>query len=182
MMGDASGPFGEAGMLRVVLEPMRRRHLRAVVAIAEKDVHLPWSADVFRRELEQGDRRRYVVARHDGRVVGYGGLLLTIPEAEAHITTIGVDPAKRGRSIGRQILVHLAEAAIEHCADALTLEVRPSNEPAMALYRRFGFAPEGVRKDYYADVGEDALILWLREIQSEAFAERLATLRTLTPT
>lgn len=175
MMGGASEPSGEAGMLRVVLEPMRRRHLRAVAAIAEQDVHLPWPADVFRRELEQGDRRRYVVARHNGRVVGYGGLLLTIPGAEAHITTIGVDPVERGRSIGRQILVHLAEAAIEQGADALTLEVRPSNEPAMALYRRFGFAPEGVRKGYYADVGEDALILWAREIQGEAFQHRLSS-------
>jgi ribosomal-protein-alanine N-acetyltransferase len=160
----------------VSIEPMRRRDLRVVEALASGDLHPPWSADVFRRELAQGEQRSYVVAWLDGTIVGYAGLLLTVPGAEAHITIIAVAAPHRGHGVARRLLLHLARTAIERGADALTLEVRPSNEPAMALYRRFGFAPEGVRKGYYAAAGEDALILWARDIQDAAYAERLARL------
>jgi ribosomal-protein-alanine N-acetyltransferase len=162
--------------LGVEIVAMERSHLRVVAELAKIDLHPPWSIDTFRRELEQGERRCYVVARSGRRIVGFAGLLLTVPGAEAHITIIGVTPDERGRGVGRQLLAHLAAVAIERGADALTLEVRPTNEPAMALYRRFGFAPEGVRKGYYADVEEDALILWARDIQGATFLQRLGGL------
>ncbi len=157
----------------IELSPMRRRHLRAVAAIAAHDVHQPWSIDVFRREIEQGHRRAYIVAHRGRRLVGFGGLLLTGTGGEAHITTVAVDPAERGQGIGTRIVLHLARVGIERGASDLTLEVRPSNEHALALYRRFGFAPAGVRKGYYADLGEDALILWAHDTAEPAYAQRL---------
>ena len=71
-------------------------------------------------------------------------------------------------------MLDLARRAITRGSDSITLEVRASNKAALALYRRFGFAPSGVRKDYYKDPTEDALVLWAREIDSPAYAERLA--------
>lgn len=168
-------PRGPASV-GVVIEPMRRAHARAGASIVADGMSPPWSADVFRRELAQGDRRCYVVARTGRQIAGVAGLLLTIPGAEAHVTVIAVDPDRRGQGIGRMLLAHLAGVAIERGADAMTLEVRPSNEPAMALYRRFGFAPEGVRRNYYELEGEDALILWARDILSDAYATRLRSL------
>jgi ribosomal-protein-alanine N-acetyltransferase len=71
-------------------------------------------------------------------------------------------------------MLDLARRAIARGSDSITLEVRASNKAALALYRRFGFAPTGVRKDYYKDPTEDALVLWAHEIDSPAYAERLA--------
>ena len=71
-------------------------------------------------------------------------------------------------------MLELVRRAIGRGSDSITLEVRASNKAALALYRRFGFAPSGVRKDYYKDPTEDALVLWAHEIDSPAYAERLA--------
>jgi ribosomal-protein-alanine N-acetyltransferase len=71
-------------------------------------------------------------------------------------------------------MLDLARRAIARGSDSITLEVRASNKAALALYRRFGFAPTGVRKDYYKDPTEDALVLWVHDIDSPAYTERLA--------
>jgi ribosomal-protein-alanine N-acetyltransferase len=161
-----------------VIEPMRRRHLRAVARIEEHSYRRPWSSGVFLSELAQGEGRTYVVATVDGRVVGYGGTMFVLPDA--HITTIAVDPAHRRGGVASRLLVALCRDAVERGATALTLEVRVSNEAAQALYRSFGFAPAGARKAYYpADVdgpAEDALVMWAHDIDQPAFTTRLAAI------
>ena len=92
---------------------------------------------------------------------------------DAHITTIAVDPRWHRNHIGMRLLLVLAREAIEREARSLTLEVRLSNRAAQDLYRRFGFAPVGVRKNYYAETNEDALVMWAHEIQSRGYAEVL---------
>ncbi len=178
----------DAAMRPVVVTTMRRRHLREVLRIEEKTSTTPWSLGLFLAEVRR-DERDYLVALSDGltesrgsasRVVGFAGLLYVF--GEGHITTVAVDPEQQGGRIGTRLMLVLVRRAIEHGADSITLEVRASNTAALALYRRFGFAPSGVRKDYYKDPTEDALVLWAHEIDSPEYAERLARIEVSLPT
>ena len=90
-----------------------------------------------------------------------------------------LDPRLAPNSVNH--FVALSRAAIATGATALTLEVRSSNTVAQELYRRFGFAPAGVRKGYYADTGEDALIMWAHDTDGHAFAERLDAIAKAIP-
>jgi [ribosomal protein S18]-alanine N-acetyltransferase len=134
-------------------------------------VHTAWSVGLFMNELALRSTRLYVVARHRGDVIGFGGVLFSGPDA--HITTLSTDPAFHRRKVATRLLLVLTRAAIERGSQHLTLEVRASNEPAIALYRAFGLAPVGVRKNYYAELKEDALVMWAHEIDQPAYAERL---------
>jgi ribosomal-protein-alanine N-acetyltransferase len=165
--------------LDVVLTPMRRRHLRGVVRIEEGAYPRPWSMALFVSELALRDQRTYLVAKVDGKVVGYGGVMYVLPDA--HITTIAVDEGTRRHAVGTRLLLALARAAVAKGATALTLEVRTSNAGAQELYRRFGFAPAGVRKNYYADSGEDAIVMWAHDIDAPAYSERLDRIAATIP-
>jgi len=92
------------------------------------------------------------------------------------VNNIAVDPTWQGRSLGSAILLDLVRVALERGARHLTLEVRVGNDPAIALYRRFGMAPVGVRPNYYPETNEDALIMWVRDIDSELYDQRLAAI------
>jgi ribosomal-protein-alanine N-acetyltransferase len=161
-----------AGSDGVVIAPMRRRHLKSVVAIEQQVFPTPWSLSLYLSELAMGSNRSYVVALGPGsEVVGYAGLMLAV--GEGHVTTIGVSPRWQRRGIGRRLLFELATTARSRGAEDLTLEVRVTNTGAQALYHEFGFAPAGIRKNYYAEVNEDALVMWAHEIQSEEYGRRL---------
>jgi ribosomal-protein-alanine N-acetyltransferase len=155
----------------VQLTPMRRRDLRAVLRIEQQVYPRPWTFTLYMSELNMRSSRHYVVARVDGRVVGYAGLLLA--GDEAHVTTIAVDPARQRGGVGTRLLLHQARVARARSARHLTLEVRASNAPAQRLYRRFGFTAAGVRKNYYAEVNEDGIVMWAHDIDAGAYAERL---------
>jgi len=154
---------------------LRRMHHRDVAAVAtlERVVYpQPWSARTFYDELALANRR-YIVAEDDGVVVGYAGLLLV--EEDAHITTLAVDPAARRLRVGTRLMIELVDRALSAGARHLTLEVRVSNSAARSLYERFGFAPVGVRKNYYRD--EDALVMWATDIDDDEYASRVETIR-----
>ncbi len=123
--------------MRIV--PLRRRHLPTVVQIEEANYPRPWTSTVFLSEFAQRRSRRYTVATIGPLVVGFSGLMVV--EEDGHITTLTVDPAWHRRSIGTVLLLDQARAAPALGVRHLTLEVRASNAPAQALYRRFGFAP-----------------------------------------
>jgi ribosomal-protein-alanine N-acetyltransferase len=144
------------------------------VATLERDIYpQPWSARVFFDELGHANRT-YVVAAEHGDVLGYGGFMLV--ESDAHITTLGVAPGHRRRRLGTRILLALVERAIGRGARHLTLEVRATNTDAQLLYERFGFAPVGKRKGYYA--GEDAIVMWALDVDAEEYGTRLAGIRS----
>ncbi|HUC36036.1 MAG TPA: ribosomal protein S18-alanine N-acetyltransferase [Acidimicrobiales bacterium] len=173
---DGDGPAGGHERAEDVLEavrilPLRRRHLRPVVRIEEDVYPRPWSASLFLSEMAQRTSRRYTVAVIGPMVVGYSGLMVV--GDEGHVTTLTVDTGWQQRGIGTLLLLDLARAAPELGVRHLTLEVRVGNAPAQVVYRRFGFAPVGVRKNYYAETGEDAIVMWARDIDSAAYAERL---------
>jgi ribosomal-protein-alanine N-acetyltransferase len=158
--------------LTVQILPMRRRHLRSVLRIEEKVYPRPWSHSLFLSELALRVTRSYFVARIGRDVVGYAGLLLS--HEDGHVTTIAVDPAWHRHGIGSRLMLTLAREALARDARNLTLEVRLSNESAQMLYRRFGFGPVGVRKNYYQETNEDALVMWVHEIDSPGYQARLA--------
>jgi [ribosomal protein S18]-alanine N-acetyltransferase len=169
--GGSAGP-GVAGAVRLM--PLRRRHLRAVVRIEEEAYPRPWSAALFLSELAQRTSRRYTVAGIGPIVVGYTGLMVV--GDEGHVTTLTVDPAWHRRGIGTVLLLDLARAAPGLGVRHLTLEVRVGNVGARELYHRFGFAPVGVRKNYYSETGEDAIVMWARDVDAGDYAERLAAI------
>jgi ribosomal-protein-alanine N-acetyltransferase len=155
---------------------MRRRHLRSVVHIEEECYPRPWSGALFLSELAQRSTRRYTVASIGPMVVGYSGLMVV--GEEGHVTTLTVDPSWHRRGIGTALLLDLARAAAGRGVRHLTLEVRTGNTGAQALYGSFGFAPVGVRRNYYPETGEDAIVMWANDIDTDDYARRLAAIES----
>jgi ribosomal-protein-alanine N-acetyltransferase len=173
----AAEPDVEA--LTVAIQPMRRRHVRSVLRIEQQVYPRPWSSSLFLSELALRATRAYYVARVGRELVGYAGLMMTLDEG--HVTTIAVDPRRHRSKIGTRLLLVLARDAIARGATALTLEVRMSNTAAQDMYRRFGFEPVGVRKNYYQEVNEDALVMWANDVDQPAYAELLASIERTIP-
>lgn len=152
--------------------PMRRRHLRAVLRIEAQVYPRPWTLGLYLNELALPEHRRiYLVARSGGTVVGHAGLMFA--HTDGHVTTIAVDPSWQRRGIGAHLLLALVRDAIVQGATDLTLEVRASNRAAQALYERFGFRDAGVRKGYYQEDGEDAIVMWADDVAGDAYRDRL---------
>jgi [ribosomal protein S18]-alanine N-acetyltransferase len=156
------------------LEKLKRRDLRYILPIEAAAFPEPWSATVFNSELALREGRLYRGAWDGERMAGYIGFMIV--DDEAHITTIATAADYQRQGVATTLLLDgistLMPVGIKH----LTLEVAAGNEPAQSLYRRFGFAPVGVRKRYYQVTGEDALIMWAYDIDSPEYAERLRTL------
>jgi len=157
--------------LEVSIEAMRSRHLRAVRAIDAMVYPRPWSLALYQQELARGPSRVYRVARVDGTIVGYGGLMIV--RTDGHVTSVATDPEWGGHGIGTRLMLALSRGAVLAECEALTLEVRVSNDVAQALYRKFGFAPAGIRKRYYTDTKEDALIMWATDVHEPEYLARL---------
>jgi ribosomal-protein-alanine N-acetyltransferase len=150
---------------------MRRRHLRGVMAIERQVYPRPWSPNLFLSEMSDMRNRTYLVARMVKDIVGYGGIMSY--GDEAHITTIAVDPVHHRRKIGTRLMFELVGEGIRLGARAVSLEVRMSNLGAQGLYRRFGFRPVGVRKGYYQETGEDALVMWADDVRTREYRAML---------
>jgi ribosomal-protein-alanine N-acetyltransferase len=149
---------------------MESRDIDAVASLEIEVYPQPWSTNVFREELALANRRYVVAEDRSGSIVGYAGLLLV--EDDAHVTTLAVDPQVRRRRLGSRLMLALVAASLAAHARHLTLEVRMSNLSARRLYERFGFAPVGIRKNYYRD--EDALVMWAIDIDTEEYEQRVA--------
>lgn len=163
----------------VVLWPMRRRHLRAVLALEESISPQPWSLGLFLGELKMPTSRKYLVALRGGEVIGYIGSLWSGPEA--HITTVTVSETSRRRGVAQLMMMRLLMSLVDQGVEDVTLEVRSSNVGAQRLYHKFGFAPEGIRPGYYPAVPnqapkEDAVIMWARGIHTDAFQRRFRSI------
>ncbi len=139
------------------IEDMSLDDIPAVHEIERRSFSTPWPPHAFREELTGNRLARYIVARAGDSVAGYAGLWVVVDEG--HITTFGVHPAWRRQGIGKRMLLHLADLTAELGGQRMTLEVRVSNEPAKALYAQFGFGPAGIRRAYYTDDGEDAIVM-----------------------
>ena len=148
-------------MNTLTIAPMSpERDLDAVVAIARESFPNPWTRTMFQRELDLGSvSRAYVLRTAAGELAAFCTCWLIVDEL--HINTIAVHPEHRGRGYARRLLEHIVAEAIPLGARRATLEVRRSNVVAIGLYEAMGFRTESVRREYYHDPVDDALILWL---------------------
>ncbi|MFQ5966588.1 MAG: ribosomal protein S18-alanine N-acetyltransferase [Acidimicrobiia bacterium] len=151
---------------------MRRSDLAAAMKIERAVYPEPWPERVFSEELGGADRS-YIVAEDASQLVGYAGFVKL--GEDAHVTTITVTADRHSEGIGTELMLALVDEALAHGAENLTLEVRVSNDRAQALYRRFGLAPVGIRRQYYRS--EDALVMWAEGIDQPSYRERLQRIR-----
>src|SRR5919109_437341 len=146
---------------------MRRRHLKGVMAIERQVYPRPWSPNLFLSEMTEMRNRTYLVAKLGREVVGYGGIMCY--GDEAHVTTIAVDPSHQRKKIGTRLMYELIQDALRLGATAVSLEVRGSNWGAQRMYSRFGFRPVGIRKGYYQETNEDAVVMWTDDIRGPEY-------------
>ncbi|MBT2694074.1 ribosomal protein S18-alanine N-acetyltransferase [Bacillus sp. ISL-55] len=133
--------------------------LDQVMEVEVNSFTIPWSREAFFNELTKNQFAQYLIVEVDQKVVGYCGVWIIIDEA--HITNIALLPEYRGMKLGEALMGKVMELAREMGALRVTLEVRVSNERAQKLYRKFGFEEGAIRKQYYTDNMEDALVMWV---------------------
>jgi ribosomal-protein-alanine N-acetyltransferase len=146
-------------MTDVKIVAMGESHVREVVAIEQAVFGTPWTEDMFRQEIEGAFGSQAFVATLNARVVGYS--IAWFFEKEVHLVNIAVHSAYRKRGVGNHLLNHLIHRALERGMRIVTLEVRASNHSAQTFYRRAHFRPIGIRKRYYSDNREDAVLMVL---------------------
>ncbi|WP_352418326.1 ribosomal protein S18-alanine N-acetyltransferase [Proteiniborus sp.] len=145
-------------MSDVIIREMTEEDVDGVLAIEREVFTTPWSREAFVLEITENQLARYVVAEKDEKIVGYGGLWLILDEG--HITNIAVSSPYRGQGIGNLIVEKLVDICEKRDIKNMTLEVRKSNLIAQSLYKKYDFIDCGVRKGYYSDTKEDAVIMW----------------------
>lgn len=139
------------------LRPMVAADIPAVLEIDRLSFPTPATEQLFRNELTDNQLAHYQVLTHGETIIGYAGFWLIADEV--HVSTIAVHPAERGRGRGEWLLLNLLLLACELAPLLVTLEVRRGNTTAQALYRKYAFEEVGVRRRYYRDTGEDAILM-----------------------
>lgn len=139
-----------------ILRKMTPQDIDEVMRIEQKSFTLPWSRESYLGELKN-NFATYLVCDYEGEVVGYGGIWVVFEEA--HITNVAVDPDFRQFGMGTALMQELEQVARDKKANRILLEVRPSNQAALAMYSNLYYFPSGLRRGYYTDDGEDAIIM-----------------------
>ena len=152
-------------MQKIVIERMTIDDIDNVVNVENNCFTTPWSKDSFVRELVENEIALYLVAKIENIAVGYIGVWRI--QNEGHITNVAVHSDYRGRGIGNMLVSELLSLCKKEGIEAFTLEVRKSNLVAQNLYKKFQFAECGIRRGYYQDTKEDAVIMWRIETQME---------------
>lgn len=188
------------------IELMRLDDIPEVSRLERRCFTNPWPESAYRRELRSPENNYYIVLRHRERlvpasepfaeprgrlsllpllkkqerqtvdpIIGFCGMWILYDES--HITTIGIAPEYRGQGLGELLLLSLFDEALRRDCQWLTLEVRVSNRPAQALYEKYGFTRQGVRRRYYSDNGEDADIMWSASLHNPDYLRQIDELR-----
>lgn len=150
-------------MSDLYITPLKVEHVDSVEVIDRLSFATPWSRESIVREIEGNKFAKYITVMKVDDVIGYAGMWIILDEG--HITNIAVHPEYRGIGAGTILMEGLTCICREDNINSLTLEVRKSNIIAQNLYKKFGFKEEGVRKNYYIDNKEDAIIMWKRGIK-----------------
>jgi ribosomal-protein-alanine N-acetyltransferase len=138
---------------------MKLEDIPNIMVIEHEAFTLPWSETAFRNELTNNHFARYIVMEYEGMSIGYAGMWTILDEA--HVTNIAILEAYRGRKLGERLLDEMMMTASQLEMTRMTLEVRVSNTIAQSLYKKKGFISAGLRKGYYSDNFEDAMIMWV---------------------
>lgn len=153
-------------LVQALVRPMEEKDLETVMKIEHASFPTPWSPHAFYGELRDNDYARYFCLVHENQVIGYMGLWFILEEG--HITNVAIAPEFRGQRLGEFLMRTVMREMFEIGMERMTLEVRSSNLSAQRLYERLGFVTAGVRKGYYSDNREDALIMWVELDSIEA--------------
>ncbi|MGD7045881.1 ribosomal protein S18-alanine N-acetyltransferase [Jeotgalibacillus proteolyticus] len=138
---------------------MTMNDIDAVLTVEQESFSVPWKRVAFENELTVNQFAKYLLLVKDEEVIGYCGLWLIMDEA--HVTNIAILPKLRGQKLGERLMKKVLELAEDAGARTVTLEVRVSNDIARSLYKKLGFLDGGIRKNYYTDNQEDALVMWV---------------------
>ena len=188
------------------IEPMQLDDIPEVSRVERRCFSNPWPESAYRRELRNAEGNHYIVLRRRQKIsaetqsvaeqrgrllllpllrkperrnadpiIGFAGMWILFDES--HVTTIGVAPEFRGQGLGELLLVNLFDAAMRRNGQWLTLEVRVTNRTAQALYEKYGFTRQGIRRHYYSDNGEDADIMWSSSLREPGYREHIERLR-----
>ena len=147
--------MGEEAQATISFRAMTEADIPALVAIEAQSFYDAWNENMLRNEIAN-ELTTYLVMECAGKLVGYAGFWLVAGEAQ--ITRVAVADEERGQGYGTRLTAALVNKAWELGATAMTLEVREGNIPAISLYTRAGFEKIGIRKNYYSDNGENALV------------------------
>lgn len=158
----------------IEIAAMTSEHVDEVMGIDLEVYPSPWSRELWDRELND-PTRTHLVALDDTTTVGHGGIMHVLDEV--HLTTVAVTPGCQGSGVASGIILALLDSVVTAGSRAVTLEVRAANRRAQRLYSRFGFVPAGVRRGYYSDPTDDAVIFWLNELGGVEIADRLDRVR-----
>jgi len=161
-LGVGADPLVAGGPLKFRIRDMVPGDLDGVMAIEEASFPTPWSRGMFGEDLGRPFSRPFVAEGPSGEILGYA--VCWNVAGESHLLNIAVHPESRGRGIGRALVLECIRRGARAGSGLIHLEVRAGNEEAQALYRKLGFEFMGIRKKYYTDTGEDALLL-SREIR-----------------
>lgn len=132
--------------------------IEAIAALEQICFVPPWSKESLMHDLTENELSTYIVAELDGQLIGYVGIWTIVDEG--HINNVAVSPLYRKKQVGSALIAAMLEASEQAGIHRHTLEVRAGNEAAKRLYEKFGFKEAGLRKGYYEDDGEDAVIMW----------------------
>lgn len=142
-----------------MIRKMTLADVEAVFAIEVATFPTPWTLDSFYYEMNENQYAHYLVCEDETGIIGFCGIWLVIDAAQ--ITNVAVVETARGRGLGEAMMLEAMRIAREADMDTMSLEVRVTNTVAQNLYRKLGFLDGGIRKGYYTDNGEDALVMWV---------------------
>jgi [ribosomal protein S18]-alanine N-acetyltransferase len=146
-------------MAKVTIRKMELSDIIRVLDVERASFATPWTTDIFYQELIDNKHAHYFVMDLDGIIVGYIGIWIVIDDAQ--ITNVAILPNYRGNKLGEKLFGYAVQYAVEMGVKRLSLEVRESNYPAQGLYKKFGLVSGGIRKNYYTDNQEDAIVMWV---------------------
>lgn len=144
---------------KIKITRMRLKDLDEVMKIERETFSSQWSRKIFYGELVHNPYAHYYILKYDGKIVGFAGLWL-IKEG-AQVTNIAISREYRGKKLGKKLFAFIFQKAFKTGCESLSLEVRKSNKIAQKMYKQFGLVPAGIRKEYYTDNKEDAIVMWV---------------------
>lgn len=147
----------------------------AILAIENQSFPNPWTKTAFAGHLQHPEFAKYMVAIEDHRVVGYTGLFFG--GGQGQITNLAVHPDWRKQGIASRLLVEVFDFGYRIDLQGMSLEVRVSNDDAQTLYEKFGFTKVGVRKNYYKEIGEDAYVMCIFNINDPQIVRKVSGIR-----
>jgi [ribosomal protein S18]-alanine N-acetyltransferase len=146
-------------MAELTIRRMELADISQVVSVEIASFSSPWHAEIFNQELTENQHAHYFIIEINKKIIGYVGMWVVLDDAQ--ITNIAILPGYRGNKLGEKLFRFALQQAVKMGVSRLSLEVRTSNIVAQKMYRKFGLVPGGIRKNYYTDNNEDAVVMWV---------------------